>query len=64
MLSSQESSVTIMTTTGQTYIVPLDKLSGEDVSYVKGKKAKASMPEKASLCPGPREALDKPAAAL
>jgi len=45
MLSSQADSVTIMTTTGQTYIVPFEKLSEKDVAHVKGLKARADAPE-------------------
>jgi len=45
MLSSQEDSVTIMTTIGQTYVVPFEKLSESDVKYVKAKQVMAEMPE-------------------
>lgn len=45
MLSSQKDSVTIMTATGQTFILPFDKLSEEDVGYVKAGRARENAPK-------------------
>jgi thioredoxin-related protein len=45
MLSSQPDSVTLMTTRGQTFILPFEKLSEEDVAYVKAGKARDAAPE-------------------
>lgn len=45
MLSSQKDSVTLMTTRGQTFIIPFTKLSEADVGYVKAGKAHAAAPK-------------------
>jgi len=45
MLSHTKSSVTLMTESGATYILPFEKLSREDVEYVKAKQAAATAPD-------------------
>jgi len=45
MLSSQADTVTIMNTTGQTFVIPFSKLSEADVAYIKSTTSKASAPK-------------------